>query len=177
MYHFAGDVGQAEVATGVAIGQPGMVEAEQVQDGGVEVVDVDGAFDGAVAELVGGTVDVAAFHAAAGKPDREAPVVVVAAHAGLAIDQLDGRRATEFTAAEDERFLEEPALFQVGEESGDRLVALLAQRPVRRGDVVVAVPGLNVAVKELDEIGPRARSGGERSGAGGPGRRAHRGRE
>ena len=43
-----------------------------------------GFLDGAVAELVGGAVDVAAFHAAAGEPDREAPVVVVAAHAGLA---------------------------------------------------------------------------------------------
>jgi hypothetical protein len=35
------DVGQAEVAAGVAVGELEMVEAEQVEDGGVEVVEVD----------------------------------------------------------------------------------------------------------------------------------------
>ena len=34
-------VGQAEIAALEAVGQLGVVEAEQVQDGGVEVVDVD----------------------------------------------------------------------------------------------------------------------------------------
>ena len=34
-------VGQAEIAVLEAIGQLGVVEAEQVQDRGVEVVDVD----------------------------------------------------------------------------------------------------------------------------------------
>ena len=53
-------VGQAEVAAGVAVGEPGVVEAEQVQDRGVQVVDVDRLLDGLVAEFVGGAVDVAA---------------------------------------------------------------------------------------------------------------------
>ena len=56
-----------------------MVEAEEVQDRRVEVVDVDRVLDGLEAELVGGAVDVPAFDAAAGQPDREAPVIVVAA--------------------------------------------------------------------------------------------------
>jgi hypothetical protein len=34
------DVGQAEVAAGVAVGEALVVEAEQVQDRGLEVVDV-----------------------------------------------------------------------------------------------------------------------------------------
>src|SRR4051794_24035982 len=37
--HGAGDVGQAEVAAGVAEGQAFVVDAQQVQDRGVEVVD------------------------------------------------------------------------------------------------------------------------------------------
>ena len=51
------DVGQPEVAAGVAIGQPGVIEAQQVEDRGVEVVDVDLVVDGVVAVIVGGAVD------------------------------------------------------------------------------------------------------------------------
>src|SRR5262249_25772526 len=93
------DVGQTEVAAGIAVGQLGVVEAEQVQDGSVQVVDVDRLFDGLVAELVGCAVDMAALDATAGQPNGEAPVVVIAAVAGLAVDQLDRGRPAEFAAA------------------------------------------------------------------------------
>ena len=53
MHDVAVDVGQAEVAAGVAVGQPLVVEAEQVQDRGVQVVDVDLVLDGVVAVVVG----------------------------------------------------------------------------------------------------------------------------
>ena len=66
-------------------------------------------------------------------------------------DELDGRRAAELAAAEDERLLEQAALFQIGQEGRDRLVALLAERAMGAGDVVVAVPGLHVAVEKLHE--------------------------
>ncbi|KAJ3049450.1 hypothetical protein HK102_012501, partial [Quaeritorhiza haematococci] len=49
--HVAVHVGQAEVAAGVAVGEPGVVEAEEVEDRGVEVVDVDDVLDGLVAEV------------------------------------------------------------------------------------------------------------------------------
>ena len=51
--HVAGDIGQAEVAAVVAVGQLRVVEAEQVQDRGVQVVDADAVDDGLVADLVG----------------------------------------------------------------------------------------------------------------------------
>ena len=72
-------VGQAEVAAGVAVGELFVVEAQQVQDRGVQVVDVDLVLDRLEAELVGRAVDVAALDAAAGQPHGEAVVVVVAA--------------------------------------------------------------------------------------------------
>ena len=50
------DVGEPEVAARVAVGEPGVVEAHQVQDRGVEVVDVDGILGGAVAVVVGDAV-------------------------------------------------------------------------------------------------------------------------
>ena len=46
-------VGQPEVAAGVAVDQPGVVDAHQVQDRRVVVVDVHGVGDDVDAELVG----------------------------------------------------------------------------------------------------------------------------
>ena len=61
LHHLAVHVGQAEVAAGVAVGELLVVEAQQVQDRGVQVVDVDLVLHGLEAELVGGAVDVAAL--------------------------------------------------------------------------------------------------------------------
>ena len=41
-YHLAGDVGQAEVATLVAVRQFEVIETEEMQERGVEIVDVGG---------------------------------------------------------------------------------------------------------------------------------------
>ena len=57
-------VGQAEVAAGVAVGQLGVIEAQQVQHGGVQVVEVDFVFDGVVAVVIGLAVADAGLHAA-----------------------------------------------------------------------------------------------------------------
>ena len=58
-----------------------VVEAEEVEDGGVEVVDGDGVFFGFEAEVVGGAVGVAFFDAGAGEEAGEGVGVVVAAGA------------------------------------------------------------------------------------------------
>ena len=49
-----------------------MVDAQAVQDRGVQVVDVDRVLDDVVAEVVGLAVDDARLDAAAGEPDGEA---------------------------------------------------------------------------------------------------------
>src|SRR3712207_8556781 len=51
-----------------SVGEPLVVEAHEMEDRGVEVVDVHPAVDGAEAQLVGGAVDVPALDAAAGQP-------------------------------------------------------------------------------------------------------------
>ncbi len=51
LHHLVFDIGQAEVAVGVALGQRFVVEAEKMQDGDVEVVDVDFSLGDAQAEL------------------------------------------------------------------------------------------------------------------------------
>jgi hypothetical protein len=54
-------VGQAEVAAGVTIRELLVVEAHEIEQGGVQVVDVNLVFDDLEAEVVGGAVDVASF--------------------------------------------------------------------------------------------------------------------
>ena len=48
-----------KVAAGVAIGELLVIEAQQVQHRGVQVVNVDLLLDGLKAEVVGGAVDIA----------------------------------------------------------------------------------------------------------------------
>src|SRR5437660_856256 len=59
------------------------VEAEEVEDRGVEVGDIVAILLGMEADRVGGAVDDAPLEAAAGHPGREAVDVVVAAVAPL----------------------------------------------------------------------------------------------
>ena len=56
-----------------------MIDPEQMQDRGLQVVDVHSAFGDVEAEVVGLSVDIAALHAAAGHPQREHATVMVAA--------------------------------------------------------------------------------------------------
>ena len=52
MHEFAGDVGETEVATLEAVGQPSVIEAEQMEQRGVEVIHVDFVFYDVKAEIV-----------------------------------------------------------------------------------------------------------------------------
>ena len=47
------DVGQPQVASGVSVGQTLVIEPEQVEDRGVQVVNVHRVLDSVVAEFVG----------------------------------------------------------------------------------------------------------------------------
>src|SRR3954454_6411820 len=118
-------------------------------------MDADLVLDGLEAELVGGAVDVAALDAAAGHPDGETVVVVVAAvhlaHVRAGGGELDGGGAAELAAPDDQGVLEHPALLQILEERADGLVALAAELAVAGLEVVVIVPRLPGAVPELDE--------------------------
>ena len=82
MQDVSGDVGKPEIAAAIAIGQLSVIDAHQVQDGGVDVVDVDRLLDRLEAEFVGGAVDRAAFHRAAGQPHGESEGIVIAAALG-----------------------------------------------------------------------------------------------
>ncbi len=116
-YDIPADIGQAVVAAAVAVGQLFVVDAHQVQDGGVEIVDVDFVFHGVPAEFVGRAVGHAAFDAAAGEPHGETEGMMFAA-----IGAFGGGRAAEFAAPDDESIFEQAAGFQIFQQAGDGLV-------------------------------------------------------
>ncbi len=144
------------------VGEAGVVEAEEVEDRGVQVVDVHAVLLGAEADGVGGAEEGAALDAAAGEPGGEAVGVVVAAGAALGHGH-----AAELAAPDDERALEQAAALQVGEQGGDGFVGFGAHGGVVRFDVVVGIPAGEVAGVELDEADPALdeAAGEEASGA------------
>ena len=80
-----------------------MVKAEQMQDCGMKVVDMDFINGGFVADLIGLTVGKTTPHAAARHPCSEAMGVVVASGLGRL---LGHREASEFTRPDDEGFVQ-----------------------------------------------------------------------
>lgn len=122
------DVGEAEVSSLIAIGQSGVVNAQKVKDGGVEIVDVHGSrrpvffvglgvhwsavFVGdVVAVVVGSSVSDAGLNAAAGHPNGKASGMVVAAVVVLFESSLAIGCSSEFAAPNDEGFVEHAAAF------------------------------------------------------------------
>ena len=79
-------VGQTEIAALEFVGQAFVVDAEQVQYRGLEVVDVDGVDGRVVGEVVGFAETEAGFDAAAGQPDGEDVGVMVSAERFLVVD-------------------------------------------------------------------------------------------
>jgi hypothetical protein len=110
LHHSSRHVGQAEIAAVEAEGETLVIEAQEVQEGGVQVVDADLVGDGLVADVVGRAVADAPFGATARQPDGEGVGIVVAAGAAL----LHDGQAAELAAPDDERRIQEAAGFQVG---------------------------------------------------------------
>ena len=94
-----------------------------MQDGRVEVVNVDHVFDGLVAEFIGGTETEPMLNAGAGEPGGEALGVMVAARGSL----LKCGHAAKLGGPDDESVVEQSARLEVGQERGRGLVE---DRPV-----------------------------------------------
>lgn len=127
-----------------------MVKAEEVQHGGVPVAEVDGVFDNVVGEVIGLAMNNAAFDATATHPDGVTAGVVVASIVFFGESALGINRATELAAPDDERFVEQAALFEVLNETVAGLIdvaALIGQPP---GNVGVRVPIVVINLYKAD---------------------------
>ena len=100
-----GDVGQAFVAAAVQKGQIGMIQPHEVENGGVDVVDVGSAIDRFQADFVGAPVDCAGLDPATCEPHAEARGVMIASAAAF----LAHGGAPKLATPDHQRFVQQPA--------------------------------------------------------------------
>ena len=75
-------VGQAEVAALESVSQSGVLDAEQVQNRGMQIVDVNLVFDRVESEFIGLAVNDGGLDAAAAEPDGVAVRMIDRARSG-----------------------------------------------------------------------------------------------
>ena len=140
-------VGKTEVTPGVAIGEEGVFQTQQVKDGRMKVGDGDFVFGDVISELVGRAVDGASFHTAAGQPNAKGVRVVVSP-----VGALGGGGAAELSAEDDQCLGEQAPLLEVFEQAGDGLVDAGGVASVIVLQVAMSVPiAAWVAVVDLHE--------------------------
>ena len=96
------DIGEAEIAALVAVGEARMLNPHEVQNRCVEVVHVDAIFNDVVTKIVGLTEGCSFIDARAGHENREAARVVVAPVISLGEGALRVGRATELATPDNE---------------------------------------------------------------------------
>ena len=108
------------------VGEPFVVDAHQMQQGSVEIVNVYRIFDDIVAEIVGFSVTDPGFDTGAGHPHCEAARVVITAIIGRAELTLRINGPAELPAPYHERVVEQAAAFQVHDQCAGGLVGSFA---------------------------------------------------
>ena len=112
-----------------------MIDAEQVQHGGVQVMYRADAFNGMVAVFVGGTVGRSRLDPTARQPEAEAERIVVPA-----VRALHERRPAEFTGKDHQGLVEQSPRLEVLQEPRYRLVDRERIAAVAEDQVRVLVP-------------------------------------
>ncbi len=131
----AANVGQSNIAAAESVGQSGVIQSQKMKDCRVEIVHFEGIHGRFVSPLIRFSVGDTAPNPAAGHPDAEPVFVVIAA-----VGALRERRSAEFTRPHNQRFVEQPGLFQITEQRGDGLIDGERVVAVILDDVSVGIP-------------------------------------
>ena len=67
-HDFALHVGQAKIAASVAVSESFVIEAQQMQHGGVKIVDMERIMDSPIPQVIGPTIANASFDSTPGHP-------------------------------------------------------------------------------------------------------------
>ena len=129
-------------------GEAVVVDAELVENGGVEVADGHFVLDDVVGVVVGLAVGDSAFDSSAGHPGGEAFGMVVTAVLVTFEFALAIGGSSEFSGEDNEGFIEHAALLEIFDEAGAGLVDIVGLTPDFLGQSNVVIP---TAVEELDK--------------------------
>ena len=117
-----------------------VVDPKQVENGGIQVANVNGILDDVVAEIIGGAVDDSTFDSGSCHPDAEAAWMVIAAIVGFGETALAIDRASEFAAPNNQGVVEHASHFQILNKSCTRLIDVAALKGEVTGEVAMLVP-------------------------------------
>src|SRR5579862_806209 len=149
--HVSRYVGKPEISPLKLVGEFGVIDAQAIKYGGLDVVNVNRVFDNVIAVVVRLADGDSALDPPARHPHGEAARMVVAAIVGAAEFALAINGAAEFTAPNHQSVIQHAALLQVLYQARTRLVHALALKGNVTGKVIVLVPP---AMVELDETHP-----------------------
>src|SRR5262245_20782993 len=111
-----------------------------MQDRGVDICDIMSVLHGGEAELVGRAMNAATLDTTAGHPHGESEWMVIAA-----VGFFCSWGTAELGGPDDERFVEQTALFEVANQAGDWFVDARAVYFVVAVEVGVGIPATGVA--------------------------------
>ena len=138
-------VGQPMISPPVTEGEKLVVDSQLVQDGRVNVVDVERIRGHGISELVRFTIGDAPLETAASQTDRVATHVVVTP-AGFG-DLWRMWSATHFARPEDDRLFQQASLFKIDNERSDGLIGDAGVLLVVDLNLAMLIPGRIVAVE------------------------------
>src|SRR5262245_1863868 len=114
-----------------------MIEAQQMEYRGVQVVDVDTVHRGLVSQLIRCAITRPASDATARQPGGKAMGIVVSPRLA---SRLRNRQAAKLATPDDQRVFEQASLFQVCQQSCDRLIGFARELSVVPLNVDMPVP-------------------------------------
>jgi hypothetical protein len=109
-----------------------------MQDGRMQIVNVDGIFDGIEAEVIGLAIDHTSLETAACHPNAEGSIVVVSA----VVATLDHRCATELAPPDHQGVFEQPEPLEILYQSGAWSIGRCCVVLDAVGQIPVLIPNL-----------------------------------
>ncbi len=125
-----------------------MIEPQQVEDGGMEVMNGNRVVGGFESKVIRRPINGPSFDPASGQPDSESVVIMIAA---VERRQFRDRSSSKFSAPKNKRVLEKAPLFEIGEERGDRMIPPFGELTMLSLKGLMIVPGLPGAGPDLYE--------------------------
>ena len=161
MNDFAVHIGQAKVASLITISQLLMINSEQMKNGGLQVMHVDGVLHDVHAVVIGLTIAKPGLHPASGQPVGKAIGVMIAPVIGTSQFALAINRTAEFAPPDHKRVFKHAPLLKIGEKSSGGLIGVLALPADVPGGSSMSIPS---TMEKLDEAhAPFRQAAGEQA--------------
>ena len=148
MNDFAVHVGQSKVASLITVGQLLMINSEQMKNGGLQVMHVDGVLHDVHAIVIGLSIAEPGLYSATGQPVSEAIRVMITPVTGTRQFPLAINRTPKFTTPDHQGVFKHATLLEVGEERSGWLIGVLALATDVGGGSPMSIP---TPMEKLDE--------------------------